>query len=188
MALFRKNGSVTVRLRSGEKAPNFQLSSAQGGVFRLDIRTAHGPVILAFVDAGEEAHGLLELLKEHKDEFQRAAVANRFRAREKSRASGEAYIRMGPTVTATVAAVVRAESMEQVKELRERLQLPYYVLWDETNWVSGMYGVPEGKAAVALVQSDGTLTWFPEVVESLQADKILQAIFPGGDKGSVAGK
>jgi hypothetical protein len=175
MALFRRNRSVTP-LRSGEKAPNFQLSSAQGGVFRLDMRTAHGPVVLAFVDAGGEGDGLLELLKEHQTEFQRAAVAERFRAREESRASGEAYLRIGPTVTTTVAAVVRAESMEQVRELRDRLQLPYYVLWDETGWVSEMYGAPEGKAAVALVQSDGTLRWFP--AESLDAEQILQAIFP----------
>ncbi|BBL78653.1 hypothetical protein RxyAA322_05070 [Rubrobacter xylanophilus] len=186
MALFRKNGSAAP-LGSGEKAPNFQLSSAQGGVFRLDMRTAHGPVVLAFVDAGSEGDGLLQLLKEHQTDFQRAAVAERFRAREKSRASGEAYLRIGPTVTTTVAAIVRAESMEQVKELQERLRLPYYVLWDETDWVSGMYGVPKGKTAVALVQSDRTLRWFPEVVESLQVEPILQAIFPPREEEQSSG-
>jgi len=53
--IFRKNKSETVPLRSGEKAPNFQLPSVQGGLFRLDMRTAQGPVVLAFVDAGEGA-------------------------------------------------------------------------------------------------------------------------------------
>ncbi|MEW6635370.1 MAG: hypothetical protein AB1425_00995 [Actinomycetota bacterium] len=177
MALFRKNRK-TVPLRSGEKAPNFQIPSVQGGQFRLDMRTAHGPVVLAFVGADEAGHELLERLKEHKVDLQRAAVSERFRAREKSRATGEAYTRIGPTVTTTVAAIVRSETMEPVKELQGKLGLPYYVLWDAAGWVSGMYGVAEGETAVALVQSDGTLMWFPEVVESLQVDPILQAIFP----------
>lgn len=36
-------------MRPGDKAPNFQLPSAQGGLFRLETRATHGPVLLAFV-------------------------------------------------------------------------------------------------------------------------------------------
>lgn len=185
MALFRKNKPETVPLRSGEKAPNFQLPSVQGGLFRLDMRTAHGPVVLAFVDAGEEGRELLEHLKEHEGEFQRVGgvgAYNHYRSHPETRTTGRPYSRIGLTVAATVAVIVRAETMEPVRELRERLKLPYYVLWDEAGRVSRKYGVAEGEIATAVVQTDGTLTWFSEPVESLRVEQILRAVLPGRDE------
>jgi len=172
-------------LRSGEKAPNFQLPSVQGGLFRLDMRTAHGPVVLAFVDAGEEGRELLEHLKEHEGEFQRVGgvgAYNHYRSHPETRTIGRPYSRIGLTVAATVAVIVRAETMEPVRELRERLKLPYYVLWDEAGRVSRQYGVAEGEIATAVVQTDGTLTWFSEPVESLRVEQILRAVLPGRDE------
>ncbi|TCJ20666.1 hypothetical protein E0L93_00085 [Rubrobacter taiwanensis] len=185
MTLFRKNGSENAPLRSGDKAPNFQLSSAQGGLFRLDMRTAHGPVVLAFVNAGEEERELLERLKERRAEFQRAGAQHRSRMR--SQTSAKPYSRMGPTMAASVAVIVRAETMEQVRELQEQLQLPYYVLWDEANQVSGRYGVAEGETAVAVVQGDGTLEWISESGESPPIEQILQAVLPEQEEGPDSG-
>jgi peroxiredoxin len=182
MALFRKNKPETVSLRSGEKAPNFQLPSVQGGLFRLDMRTTHGPVVLAFVDAGEGGRELLEHLKEHEEEFQRAGAYNYSHSNPRIQTTGRPYSRIGPTVAATVAVIVRAETMEPVREFQERLKLPYYVLWDEASRVSRKYGVAEGEIATAVVETDGTLAWFSESVESLRAKQILRAILPVQDE------
>jgi hypothetical protein len=182
---FRKNEPKTVPLRSGEKAPNFQLPSVQGGLFRLDMRTAHGPVVLAFVDAGDGGRELLEHLKEHEGDFQRVGGAGAYyhpRSNPETRTTGRPYSSIGPTMAATVAVIVRAETMESVRELRERLKLPYYVLWDEASRVSRRYGVAEGEIAAAVVQTEGTLTWFSESVESLRVEQILRAILPGRDE------
>jgi peroxiredoxin len=176
MALFRKNKQGTGPLRSGEKAPNFELPSVQGGLFRLDMRTAHGPVVLAFVDAGEESRDLLEELKKHEADFQRVGADNYPYSKLKARANRKPYSTIGPTVAATVAAIVRAKTMGPVRELQKRLKLPYYVLWDETSQVSRKYGVPEEEDATAVVEPDGTLTWFPEPVESRRVEQILQAV------------
>lgn len=182
MAFFRKNKPETISLRSGEEAPNFQLPSVQGGLLRLDMRTAHGPVVLAFVDAGEESRELLEHLKQREVEFQRAGEHKYYRPNPESRTTGRPHSSIGPTVAATVVVVVRAETVEPVRELQERLELPYYVLWDEAGRVCGKYGVAEGEVATALVESDGTLTWFSEDVESPRVEQILQVILPVQDE------
>ena len=182
MAFFRKNKPETISLRSGEEAPNFQLPSVQGGLFRLDMRTAHGPVVLAFVDAGEESRELLEHLKQREVEFQRAGEHKYYRPNPESRTTGRPHSSIGPTVAATVVVVVRAETVEPVRELQERLELPYYVLGDEAGRVCGKYGVAEGEVATALVESDGTLTWFSEDVESPRVEQILQVILPVQDE------
>lgn len=176
MALFRKKKPEAAPLRSGEKAPNFQLPSVQGGLFRLDMRTAQGPVVLAFVEAGEGSRELLEHLKGHQGEFQRVGSDNYPYSHLKARNTRRPYSSIGPTAAATVAAIVRAETMESVRELQDRLKLPYYVLWDETGRVSGKYGVPEGENATAVVEVDGTLTWFSEPVESLRVEQIVRAV------------
>lgn len=191
MALFGKKKHETVPLRSGEKAPNFQLPSVQAGLFRLDMRTAHGPVVLAFVDAGEGSRELLEHLKEHERDFQRVGglgAYDRPRPNRETRTARRPYSSIGPTMAATVAAIVRAGTVEPVRELQERLKLPYYVLWDEAGRVSSKYGVTEGEIATAVVEIDGTLTWFSEPVESLRVEQILRAVLPGqeGDSGPEA--
>ena len=38
----------------GEEAPEFSLPSAQGGQFRLSMRTVRGPVVVAFYRPGDE--------------------------------------------------------------------------------------------------------------------------------------
>ncbi len=176
MTLFRKNKPKTAPPRSGEKAPNFQLPSVQGGLFRLDMRTAQGPVVLAFVEAGEGSHELLEHLKEHHGEFQRVGSDNYPYSHLKDRNTRRPYSSIGPTAAATVAAVVRAEKMASARELQDQLKLPYYVLWDETGRVSSKYGVPEGENATAVVEVDGTLTWFSEPAESQRVEQIVQAV------------
>lgn len=40
-----------------------------------------------------------------------------------------------------VTAVVRAALMEPVRELQEKLRLPFYILWDDRGMVSTRYGV-----------------------------------------------
>jgi peroxiredoxin len=182
MMIFRKNKSETVPLRSGEKAPNFQLPSVQGGLFRLDMRTAQGPVVLAFVDAGEGGRELLEHLKEHEAEFQRAGAYKYYRPNPENRTTGRPHSSIGPTVAATVAVVVRAEAMRPVREMQEQLELPYYVLWDEAGRVSGKYGVAEGEVAAAVVGADGTLTWFSESTEPPQVEQILRVVLPEQDE------
>lgn len=182
MALFRKNKRQTVPLRSGEKAPNFQLPSVQGGLFRLDMRTAHGPVVLAFVDAGEGSRQFLEHLKDHEKDFQRVGADNYPYSNLEARTTRRPYSSIGPTVAATVAVIVRAKTMEPVRELQERLKLPYYVVWDEAGQVFRRYGVPEGEDATAVVETGGTLTWFPEPVESLRVEQILRAILSGQEE------
>lgn len=189
MALFRRNKPKTMSLRPGEEAPNFQLPSVQGGLFRLDMRTAHGPVVLAFVDAEEGGRAFLEHLKEHAGEFQRVGGAGAYdhpRFDPETRSTSRPYSQIGPTMAATVAAVVRAEAMESVRELQERLELPYYVVWDKAGRITRSYGVPEGEISAAVVQPNGTLTWFSEPAESPQVEEILQAVFPeqDEDKGS----
>lgn len=74
--LFKKKQPEIAPLHIGEKAPNFQLPSAQGGLFRLDMRSVHGPLVLAFAEAGEESRKLLEELKEREEEFRRAGAYN----------------------------------------------------------------------------------------------------------------
>lgn len=182
MALFRKNKPETAPLRFGEEAPNFQLPSVQGGLFRLDMRTAHGPVVLAFVDAGEGGRELLEHLEEHEREFQRVGADNYPRSKMEARAARRPYSSIGPTMTATVAVVVRAGTIEPVRELQESLKLPYYVLWDAAGRVSSRYGVTEGEIATAVVEPDGTLTWFSEPEESLRVEQILRAVLSGQEE------
>ncbi len=180
--IFRKNKSETVPLRSGEKAPNFQLPSVQGGLFRLDMRTAQGPVVLAFVDAGEGGCELLEHLKKHEAEFQSAGAYKYYRPNPENRPAGRPYSSIGPTVAATVAVVVRAEAMGPVREMQEQLEFPYYVLWDEAGRVSGKYGVAEGEISTAVVGADGTLTWFSESTEPPQVEQILRVVLPEQDE------
>lgn len=191
MALFRKNGSRTAQLRSGEKVPIFQLPSVQGGLFRLDMRTAHGPVVLAFVDDGEESRELLEQLKARERDFQRVGGLGAYDRprpkRETQPAGGRPYSTIGPTMAATVAAVVRTETMKAARELQERLKLPYYILWDSAGQVSRMFGVPEGEIATAVVEMDRTLKWISEPDASARVEQILRAVTPEQKEDSDSG-
>lgn len=170
--LFKKKQPETVSLRPGEKAPNFQLPSVQGGLFRLELRVAHGPVLLAFVDAGEGSRELLEHLKEHEEELRRAGAYNYSHPNPEIRTAGKPHSRAGTTV----AIVVRAVSMGPVRELRERLRLPFYVMWDDRGMASARYGVGETEVALVLVETDGKLAWRSEPNQLSQIEEVLRKI------------
>lgn len=170
--LFRKNKPETVLLHPGDKAPNFQLPSVQGGLFRMEMRVAHGPVLLAFVDVEEESRELLEHLKEHEEGFRRAGAYNYSHPNPEIRTAGKAHSRSGTTV----AVVVRGASMRPVRYLQESLRLPFYVLWDDRSMVSARYGVEETEAAVVLVETDGKLAWRSEPNRLLQMEEGLREI------------
>lgn len=171
---FRKKKPEIRLLRVGEVAPNFHLSSVQGGLFRLDVRMAHGPVVLAFVNAGGEGHGLLTKLKERAEEFRRAGAYNYSHPNPEIKTAGRPHSRAGTTI----AAIVRATAMEPVRDMQEALELPFYVLWDEASRVSAEYGVREGEIAAAAVETDGSLAWFSERGEQPRAEQVLRAIHP----------
>lgn len=61
----------------GDRAPEFSLPSAQGGRFRLSIRTARGPVVVAFYRGSwsEEDVEYFKALAERENEFNMAAAA-----------------------------------------------------------------------------------------------------------------
>ncbi|CAN5902933.1 hypothetical protein BH23ACT11_BH23ACT11_17260 [soil metagenome] len=134
--LFKENKSATAPLRPGESAPTFRLLSAQGGRFRLDMRIAQGPAVLAFVDPGEGGSRFAGVFKKHQAEFQSAGAYKYYRPNRENRTTARPHYSIGSTVTATVAAVVRAEAMKPVRELKEQLELPYYVLWEEAGRAS----------------------------------------------------
>lgn len=171
---FRKKQPETVPLRPGEKAPDFQLPSVQGGLFRLEMRTAHGPVLLAFVDAGEEGRELLERLKEHEGEFRRAGAYNYPYPNPEIRDGGVPSTRSGTTVVA----VARAASMGPVRELQERLRLPFYVLWDDRGMVSTSYGVGEAEIPVVLVETGDRVAWRSGRGQLPHPEEMLREIRP----------
>lgn len=171
---FRKKQLGTVPLRPGEKAPNLQLPSVQGGLFRLEMRTAHGPVLLVFVDGGEEGCELLEHLKEYEGKFRRAGAYNYPYPNPEIRESGVPSTRSGTTV----AVVVRAASMGPVRDLQESLRLPFYVLWDDRGMVSARYGVGEAEIPVVLVEADGRIAWRSEPDQLPRMEEVLGEIRP----------
>lgn len=81
---------------TGAKAPAFELPSAQGGQLRLSMRTARGPVVVAFYRPwSEEDVAYFKALAEKEDEINLAAgsivgigIAEPDEAREFARASG----------------------------------------------------------------------------------------------------
>lgn len=168
---FRKKKPETVLLRPGEKAPDFQLPSVQGGMFRMELRTAHGPVALVFVDTGEEGLRLLAELQEREGEFRRAGAYNYAYPNPEIREGRVPSTRSGTTV----AAVVRATSMEPVRELLKHLKLPYYVLWDAEGRVSTAYGI-EGEIAAVVVEQGGKIAWASPRETTPDVEEILEAI------------
>ncbi|QIN84590.1 hypothetical protein GBA63_19510 [Rubrobacter tropicus] len=171
---FRKKRPETVPLRPGERAPDFQLPSVQGGLFRLEMRAAHGPVLLAFVNVGEESRELLERLKEHEGGFRRAGAYNYPYPNPEIREGGVPSTRSGTTV----AIVVRAASMGPVRELQKSMGLPFYVLWDDRSMVSTRYGVGETEIPVVLVETDGKLAWRSEPDQLPHPEEMLREIRP----------
>jgi hypothetical protein len=146
----------------------------QGGLFRLDIRTAHGPAVLAFVDTGEEGRGLLAGLAAREEEFRRAEAYNYAYPNPEIRAGRAPSTRSG----ATVAAMVRAPGMEPVKEVQRRSKLPYYVLWDAEGRVSETYWIEGAETTVVLVEEGNRVTWVSERGKTPDPDEILKAIRP----------
>ena len=59
----------------GSEAPEFHLPSAQGGQFRLSMRTATGPVVVAFYGPAEEDLAYFKDLASKEDEINLAAAS-----------------------------------------------------------------------------------------------------------------
>lgn len=171
MRFWRKRAGPE-RPKPGDRALDFQLPSIQGGLFRLRMRTAHGPVALIFVNAGEESRVLLQDLKAGDEEFRRAGASNYSYPNPEIKTAGKPHSRAGTTV----ALVVRAAAMEPVREMQRRLDLPYYALWDAEGRVSAGYGVTEEEIVSAVVETDGRLAWLSEPDESPRAEQILPNI------------
>jgi hypothetical protein len=85
-----------------------------------------------------------------------------------------------------VAVVVRAASMEPVRELQESMGLPFYVLWDDRGMVSVRYGVGEAKIRVVLVETDGKLVWRSEPNQLPHPEEMLREIQPAPETADSA--
>lgn len=180
---FGRKRAPTRRVRPGDRAPDFRLPSVQGGLLRLDVRTAHGPVVLAFADTGDEGRKLLVRLGSRAEEFRRAGAYNYPRPNPEIRAGRGPSTRSG----ATVAAVVRAPGMEPVEDMQRRLKLPYYVLWDAEGRVSGTYGIGGAETAAVVVEEGNRVTWVSEPGEVPDPDEILKAIRPAPNDSTTPG-
>lgn len=102
----------------GDKAPEFSLPSAQGGQFRLSVRTARGPVVVAFYRGSwaEEDVEYFEALAEREDEINAAAAA---------------LVGIG------------AVSPEEARDFAEQSGIKSYVLYDYTKAVCREWGTLE---------------------------------------------
>lgn len=84
-------------------------------MLHLNVRVVHGPVALAFIPVGDEGHELLRELKERREQFRRAGAYNHTYPNPEIKTAGKPSSRAGTTV----AVVMRAVSMDPVRELRE---------------------------------------------------------------------
>lgn len=162
------------KIQPGDTAPNFQLPSVQGGLFRLEMRTVHGPVVLIFANLEEQRQGLLKTLGDRAEELHKAGAYNYAFPQSEIRAGRGTATRAG----ATPAIVVRAAALEPVRELQSELKLPFYVLWDDEGRVSSSYGIESGETAAAVVETSGKVAWVSESGTEPQVDDILKAIQP----------
>jgi len=112
-----RRGSGTATPEVGSEAPEIFLPSAQGGQFRLSIRTARGPVVVGFYDTefdGDEA--FFKALAEREDEINLAG--------------------------GSVVAVGVAEP-DEARDFVRRTGLKSYVLYDYAGAAARAYGLLE---------------------------------------------
>jgi peroxiredoxin Q/BCP len=105
-------------LRDGEKAPNFQLQTSEGKTFELSQLDGEWKIIFFFAKSGSPTckRGCLSFKEQY-----------------------ELFRSLDPPVEVIG---ISQDTVEQQKEFKDELDLPFYLLSDSNRDVSETYGVP----------------------------------------------